>query len=198
MPSLYNLKPKFQVLLKPALPWLNNQGITPNHLTLTAIALSAAIGAAFASAADHPALYLSLPAGLLLRMALNALDGMLAREYNQKSQTGEVLNELGDVVSDLFIYAPLLLHHAEHSFLIILFLLLTVLTEFAGVLTNSITGERRYDGPLGKSDRAAAIGIYGLVSYFGWLPVTWVPVLLKAAIALLTLSTYNRLRPALN
>ena len=47
---------------------------------------------------------LLLPAVLFLRMALNAIDGMLAREHNQKSALGAILNELGDVFSDpLFI-----------------------------------------------------------------------------------------------
>ena len=39
-------------------------------------------------------------------MALNAIDGMLAREYGQKSRLGAYLNELGDVVSDAALYAP--------------------------------------------------------------------------------------------
>jgi len=33
-------------------------------------------------------------------MALNAIDGMLAREHHMQSKLGAILNELGDVVSD--------------------------------------------------------------------------------------------------
>ena len=50
---------------------------------------------------------LLVPIGLLIRMALNALDGMMARTYNMQSKLGEVLNEIGDVISDLFIFIPL-------------------------------------------------------------------------------------------
>ena len=39
-------------------------------------------------------------------MALNAIDGMLAREFGQKSALGGYLNEIGDVVSDAALYAP--------------------------------------------------------------------------------------------
>ena len=39
-------------------------------------------------------------------MALNAIDGMLAREFNQKSRLGGYLNEITDVVSDAALYLP--------------------------------------------------------------------------------------------
>jgi CDP-diacylglycerol--glycerol-3-phosphate 3-phosphatidyltransferase len=42
-------------------------------------------------------------------MALNAIDGMLAREHGQASRLGAVLNELGDVVADAGLYLPLAL-----------------------------------------------------------------------------------------
>ena len=47
-----------------------------------------------------------LPAVLFVRMALNAIDGMLAREHGQKSALGAFLNELCDVVSDAALYLP--------------------------------------------------------------------------------------------
>ena len=51
-------------------------------------------------------------------MALNALDGMLAREFNQKSRLGAVLNELGDVVSDTALYLPIALVPGVNSALV--------------------------------------------------------------------------------
>ena len=50
--------------------------------------------------------FLLIPVWLLVRMALNAIDGMLAREFGQKSGLGAYLNEIGDVVSDAALYAP--------------------------------------------------------------------------------------------
>lgn len=37
-------------------------------------------------------------------MALNAIDGMLAREFNQQSTLGAILNEVGDIISDAALY----------------------------------------------------------------------------------------------
>jgi CDP-diacylglycerol--glycerol-3-phosphate 3-phosphatidyltransferase len=62
-------------------------GCTANHVTLTAAILSLALGAGLLGAARAGAWhwFLLLPPWCLLRMALNAIDGMLAREYAQRS-----------------------------------------------------------------------------------------------------------------
>lgn len=50
-------------------------------------------------------------------MTLNALDGMLARECNQKTRLGAILNETGDVISDIVLYLPFLFYRkvTHHS-----------------------------------------------------------------------------------
>jgi CDP-diacylglycerol--glycerol-3-phosphate 3-phosphatidyltransferase len=45
------------------------------------------------------------------------------------------------------------------------FVLLTLLSEFVGVVGVSVSGERVYDGPMGKSDRAFAVGFFALLLY---------------------------------
>src|SRR2546425_518121 len=107
MPSIYDLKPRFQALLRPLIAKLAAWGCTPNLLTSLALFLSLIVGSAILFARETPAILLLLPAWLFLRMALNAMDGMLARELNMKSTLGAVLNEVGDVLSDLALYLPL-------------------------------------------------------------------------------------------
>ena len=51
-------------------------------------------------------LFWLLPIWLFLRMALNAIDGMLAREFQQQSALGGYLNEITDVVADAALYLP--------------------------------------------------------------------------------------------
>ncbi|HEX5168686.1 MAG TPA: CDP-alcohol phosphatidyltransferase family protein [Cyclobacteriaceae bacterium] len=165
MISIYKIKPKFQQLLNPILVSLHKNGVTANQITISSIVLSFLIGVAFWYAKANRLLFLSLPIGLLVRMALNALDGMMARTYNQQSKKGEVLNELGDVISDLAIFFPLLAFEQNNIFLIVVFLCLSIINEFAGLLGKVISGHRRYDGPMGKSDRAFVMGLYGIL-YF--------------------------------
>ena len=166
MISIYKIKPKFQQLLTPILNRLHKAGVTANQITITSIILSLFIGVAFWFATNNKLLFLALPIGLFLRMALNALDGMMARVHNQQSKKGELLNELGDVVSDLFIFFPLLIFERENLYLVVLFLCLSIINEFAGIMGKVISNQRQYDGPMGKSDRAFVIGLYGLLSFF--------------------------------
>jgi len=166
MISIYKIKPKFQQLLTPILNRMHKAGITANQITIASIALSLLIGIAFWFAGNNRLLFLALPIGLFLRMALNALDGMMARVYNQQSKKGELLNELGDVISDLFIFFPLLIFESGQIYLVVLFICLSIVNEFAGIMGKVISDQRQYDGPMGKSDRAFVIGLYGLLSFF--------------------------------
>lgn len=150
----------------PVLKRLHKWGITANQITIAAILLSLIIGIGFWYARQEHLLFLLLPIGLLIRMALNALDGMMARTYNQQTKKGEVLNELGDVVSDFFIFFPLLIYERQIWYLIVLFISLGIINEFAGLLGKVISNERRYDGPMGKSDRALIMGLYGIFAFF--------------------------------
>jgi len=163
--SVYKIKPKFQQLLTPALKGLYKMGVSANQITLSSILLSL-IGIAFWYASYNKLLFLALPIGLFIRMALNALDGMMARIYNQQTKKGEVLNELGDVISDIFIFFPLLIYEKSIIYLIIIFICLSIINEFSGILGKVISGQRQYDGPMGKSDRAFVIGVYGILSFF--------------------------------
>ena len=195
--SVYKLKPKFQQLLHPLLVWLHRRGVTANEITVVAIVFSFGIGVLFWEASAVPLFFLALPIGLLVRMILNALDGMMAREFGQTSRLGEVLNEVGDVVSDVFIFFPLLKYHPESLYWVVAFIVLSVLNEFAGVMGKVLGGQRRYEGPMGKSDRALLMGIYGLLAYFSVGIQAYSQVVFAIVIALLLLSTFTRLKKGL-
>src|SRR4051812_37526533 len=104
--TLYALKPRFQAFLRPLVAQLACGAMTANQVTLLAAAGSVAIAALIIWKTEHRILFLLLPFWLLVRMALNAIDGMLAREFGQKSRLGAYLNELCDVVSDAALYLP--------------------------------------------------------------------------------------------
>ena len=156
MVTLYALKPRFQALLRPFVARLAASGITANQVTIAAACGSLAVGLFVAIARGHPAVFLLLPFWLAIRMALNAVDGMLAREFGQMSRLGACLNELGDAVSDAALLFPFALVPPFGATATAIVVVLALLTEFAGVLGSSIGASRRYDGPLGKSDRACS------------------------------------------
>ncbi len=198
MISVYQLKPKFQQLLVPVLKCLHQQQITANKITIAAMFWSAILGALLFLSPGHPVYLVAVAFGLLVRMALNALDGMMARTYNQQSKLGEVLNEFGDVVSDTLIFCGLFGFSFSNKALVLAFIVLSVMNEFAGVMAKLISGTRRYDGPMGKSDRALLIGMWCILYFvFPAVKNSFNPVFI-IAILLLVLSTYKRISNALN
>ena len=192
--TIYDLKPAFQQLLRPLMVWLANAGITPNQITWAALLLSVATGAAVVWTGGASWLLISIPLVLLVRMALNALDGMLAKEYQQQSRAGAMLNEMGDVVADAALYLPLGLLVGVSGVMVTLFVIVGIFAEMAGVLGAAIGGSRRYDGPMGKSDRAFLFGCIALLLGLGVAPGWWVDVLLGIAILLGGLTLVNRCR----
>jgi len=197
MASVYELKSGFQNLLRPIVRKLARAGVTANAVTLFALALSLATGAWLALAPEYAAPYFAYPVVLFLRMALNAIDGMLAREFNQKTGLGAFLNELGDVLSDAALFLPLAFIPGASPLLAALFVVLALATEVAGLAAPAVGASRRYDGPMGKSDRAFWIGAFMLFAGI-WKDLRpWIDPLL-AVLALLCLPTIaNRIRKAL-
>ena len=197
MISVYQIKPAFQKLLQPLLKSLFKNGITANQITVFSILFSSGLGLMFLQYNTFRVILLLLPLGLLIRMALNALDGMMAKQFNMQSKLGEVLNEMGDVISDLFIILPFIILPQMDAWIIILFAILTILNEFSGILSKGINGERRYDGPMGKSDRAFFIGLFCIV-YFFWDGIeSYVNWIFGLASILVIFSTLIRLKKAL-
>jgi CDP-diacylglycerol--glycerol-3-phosphate 3-phosphatidyltransferase len=196
MASIYDLKPAFQRLLRPLVAGLMRAGVTPNQVTVAALLLSAAVGAVIAWTRARWSLLL-LPPALLLRMALNALDGMMAREHGLRTRLGALLNELGDVLSDALLYLPLALLPGWPAVAVVCTVVLAGASELAGVAAAAAGGSRRYDGPMGKSDRAAVFGALGLLLGLGVPAGRWLAVVAWIAVALLALTIANRVRRAL-
>jgi CDP-diacylglycerol--glycerol-3-phosphate 3-phosphatidyltransferase len=192
--TLYELKPRFQALLRPIAAKLAASGVTANQVTLIAATGSVALGALLAGFASARPLFLLLPLWLFIRMALNAIDGMLAREFGQKSRLGAYLNELCDVVSDAALMLPFCFVRPFDPFWAVAAILLALLSEYAGVMGPLAGAERRYDGPLGKSDRALVFGALGLWTGLS-LPMPELSWLIMPLLCILSgVTIWNRVR----
>lgn len=195
--SIYELKPKFQNLLRPLVKLLYSAGVTANQVTLAACIVSVLLGALLVKFTNFSALFFLLPIWMFLRMALNAIDGMLAREFNQKTPLGGYLNEATDVISDTALYLPFAFVAPFDWGVISLVIFLAFMSEFLGVLGQVHGSGRHYDGPMGKSDRAFVFGLIGTIyAVFGQLP-SWFSWALYAVALLLVLTCINRVRMGL-
>ncbi|BBT38331.1 MULTISPECIES: CDP-alcohol phosphatidyltransferase family protein [Pseudomonas] len=197
MPSIYQLKPRFQALLRPGVKRLHARGVTANQVTVAAALVSVLLGLLLAWQHDVTGLFILVPVWMLLRMALNAVDGMLAREFGQQSKLGAYLNELCDVVADAALYLPFALLPGVSPALVVLVVVSAVISEYAGVMGPLAGASRRYDGPMGKSDRAFAFGVLGTGIAFGVLSAAWIDGLLLVILALSLYTLYNRVRQGL-
>lgn len=194
--SIYQLKPRFQAVLRPAVQTLHGLGVTANQVTVAACAISVALGL-WLAANPHPAAFALVPLWMLVRMAFNAMDGMLAREFGQQSKLGAFLNELTDVVSDAALYLPFACIAPFSPFWVGALILLAALSEFAGALGPTVGASRRYDGPMGKSDRAFVFGALGLwIALDGPLP-GWTAHLLPLLSGLVAWTIVNRVQRAM-
>ena len=198
MISIYQLKPRFQALLRPMVRALAQTGVTANAVTVLAMLVSLALGALlFVAGPQRPALFLLLPLWMFLRMAFNAVDGMLAREFGQQSALGAYLNELTDVISDAALYLPFALVAPFGWASVGGVIFLSAVSEMAGALGPMVGAPRQYDGPMGKSDRAFLFGGLGLwLGLAGSLPA-WIFWALPLAVIATLLNIINRIRSGL-
>ncbi|MEZ5923525.1 MAG: CDP-alcohol phosphatidyltransferase family protein [Hyphomicrobiaceae bacterium] len=167
MATLYDIKPWFQSLLRPKVADLAAAGITANEVTLVALAMSVGVGALFWALPNSSIVLLLVVVALAARMALNAVDGMLAREHGHASPLGALLNEIADLASDAALYLPLGLVVEVPATLAVLAAVLGLIVEGTGLAALLVGAPRGYQGPMGKSDRAFAFGLLAFLLALG-------------------------------
>jgi CDP-diacylglycerol--glycerol-3-phosphate 3-phosphatidyltransferase len=192
--TIYDLKPRFQALLRPLSDALVRAKLRANDVTLGALLLSVAHGAWLALMPGSAWPLLLLPVTLFVRMAMNAIDGMMAKEHGQASAAGAVLNELSDVIADAALYLPFALTPGVNGILVVLVVVAGIVAEMAGALGPLVKANRNYAGPFGKSDRAFAFGLLAVLLGLGIMPGLWTALFLDALLLLSALTIVNRSR----
>ena len=190
--SIYKLKTKFQNLLMPICEKLVKLKVSPNQITITTVLLNIVFAGLIYKFNNYKFIYLTVPVFLFLRMALNALDGMIANKFNQKTKMGVFYNEAGDVVSDTVFFYVFLRVIGISEIHNLLFVFLSILSEYVGVTALMVDNKRHYEGPMGKSDRAFLISLLAIIYYF--IGNQYFDYILILAIVLLIFTIFNRVR----
>lgn len=191
--SIYEIKPKFQQLLMPIVDWMRKIGMTPNQVTILALLLSIITGIILSIFHDNKWIFILMPIVMFVRMALNAIDGVMAKKYQMKSHLGLLLNELGDVISDLFLFIPFVFIAEDYGIGIMLFISLSIISEMAGVTVQVIGSSRRYDGPMGKSDRAFIVGFISFLIFVHLNIIPYLHFVFYICSILMLINIYNRI-----
>jgi CDP-diacylglycerol--glycerol-3-phosphate 3-phosphatidyltransferase len=195
---LYKQKGNFQKVVR----WIGGSWMTANQATLLGMVFVVLVSLSFyfGLSEDGPRwLLLFTPAFLVLRMAMNALDGMLAREYDTGSVVGELFNEGLDVIGDTLCYGVLLFIPRMPTLPVVLFLVLIWMAEYFGVLGKSFPGGvRRHETVLGgKPDRAVWMGIFALCVFFVPTFFQYAGVYLTVVSCFVFLTSFVRIRKML-
>jgi len=164
---LYLQKGNFQKVTR----WVAGDWMSANQATLFGCIFIALVSLSFYLGLTCEGLRWLLafvPIFLVFRMMMNALDGMLAREYGTGSVAGEVVNEGMDIIGDNICYGSLLFVPGIAKGPLVLFMLLSWAAEFWGVLGKGMPeGIRRHETFLGgKPDRAVWMGVFALILFF--------------------------------
>jgi len=192
--SIYLLKTKFQNLLRPIVRLIFLSKMTPNMLTVLTCILSLAVALLVYLGGGN--FYILIPVFMFIRMASNAMDGMLAKEYNMITPLGAILNEMTDVISDGALYLSFMAASFINPTILVSVILAALLTEYAGLCALCVGSKRRFDGPMGKSDRAFVFGLLGLLIFLGYTAYLNHILLLTLVLSLITILV--RVKRALN
>ncbi len=194
---IYRWKARFQNAVR----GLAGNWMTPDMALAGGALVTLMSGASLYAGLVHPRgrwLLLLVPPLLLLRMALNALDGMLARERGQSTALGEVLNEGVDVIGDTLAYGVLYFVPGGPRLTVVVFLLCTWAAEFFGVLGKGLPGGvRRYEAAFGgKPDRAFWMALLSLALWADPRLLSRTPPYLAAVSVLVGFTALWRARAA--
>lgn len=152
MQGLYALKPWYTRRLDGVVDAAVRRGISPDVFTGVGV-----VGAALAGLALGLGWWwLAVPL-LALRLAGANLDGAVARARDVSRPWGFVLNEVGDRLGDLLMWAGLAWWAAQHSTTALVWVLVATvaatLPTFASLSAAGAGATRRNGGPLGKTER---------------------------------------------
>ncbi|MBN2580313.1 MAG: CDP-alcohol phosphatidyltransferase family protein [Pirellulales bacterium] len=186
---LYLGKGQFQKVVR----WMAGSWMTANMATALGCVFVVLTAVGFYVGLSVPPLHfllLCVPVFLLLRMGMNALDGLLAREYKTGTVAGEIWNEALDVLGDTVCYGILFFVDKGPRLSLVVFLLAIWAAEFFGVLGKGMpNGTRRHETVLGgKPDRAVWMSGLAIILFFwpGSLPYSYIYLSVVSVFVVLT------------
>ncbi|MGE3273426.1 MAG: CDP-alcohol phosphatidyltransferase family protein [Chloroflexota bacterium] len=172
MAGIYVIKPAFQRSLGGIERWLVARRVHPDWLTGAALVLSILGGVCLYAAPGRLWPLALVPLIAVVRTALNALDGLVARSTGLARPWGEVFNELSDRLADVAMLGGLAIAAPSNLLLGAGAIIMMLLSSYLAILSKAAGGRRQYMGPMGKADRMVLLAVgtpFGFV-----LPLVWV------------------------
>jgi CDP-diacylglycerol--glycerol-3-phosphate 3-phosphatidyltransferase len=121
-----------------------------------------------------PEALLLVPLAAGVRLAINLVDGALARATDRSHPRGELLNEVSDRLADIALLGPVAFLPGAQRETVLLGLTGAVLASFVGVASRAAGGARLYSGVLSKPGRMALLAVFAIAA-LALGPSAWGP-----------------------
>ena len=170
------------------LPAARRTPLSPNAITLLALAIN--LGGAFclAMGGRRPALFLVAIVLIAAGGLADALDGIVARAKNLTSRYGDFLDHAADRVSDTAVAACWLIGNGVAEWLTISTIILVMLNGYLGTQIEATWRERSYEA-VGRGEFVLALIVFPIVSYIaftnGWAALRFASFTIAEWLALL-------------
>lgn len=165
--GLYNAKYALRRRIQGVLPAFRR--VDPNAISWSLLPVGAATAAAiWLAAREGPAwLWLAVVGLVFLRMVLGTLDGLVAVEFGKGTARGELVNRIAPELCDVMYLLAFAFARPEWTPWAIGALALAWLTTFAGLLGAVVGKPTQSVGPVGQTDRLAALQVFAFLAFLG-------------------------------
>ena len=195
---LTKLKKKVQDTLTAEAKAAHNIGLTPNTVSLIGLALALLSAFAYAVTRGHP-LWILLATVLLLASGFcDALDGIIARIYQQTSVFGGFLDSLLDRYADAAVYAGVIIGGLCDPLWGLAALAGSMMVSYSRARAEAAEIKMESIGVAERAERMLILSIASIAAIF-WLPALNIGIILLAVLSNFTvlqrgLHVYNSLK----
>jgi len=182
---LTKLKQKIQLLLMAPAKAAHKIGLTPNTLSAIGIVLAFSSALAYAEWQNRP-IYLLFAAMLLLASGFcDALDGIVARLYQQTTNFGGFLDSLLDRYADAAVYAGIIVGGLCNVIWGLATLTSSLLVSYSRARAEAAGIKMESVGLAERAERIITLVVASVIAIF-WLPALNMGIILLAILSTLT------------
>ncbi len=167
--------------------------VSANAISIAGLAFGISAGVALAATRSFiilaPVLWLAAALFVLLRLAANMLDGMVAVMTNSASRVGELFNEVPDRLSDSAILIGLGFAAGQPS-LGFCAAIAAIFTAYIRAVGKAAGTSQQFSGPMAKPQRMVLV--IGVALFCAAIPNRWAPTNVLIVIAIGSAATAAR------
>ena len=161
--GLYNFKYPFRKFINGLLPFFKDSD--PNWISFWLIPIGIVTAVDYFYASAFPFAYILGIILIFIRMVVGTMDGLVAVTYHKESPKGEMINRITPEIADVLLMLGIIFSKPDYYFVGILALAVCWTTSFAGLIGITANQKIQSVGPVGQTDRIAALILFSLLQY---------------------------------